>query len=376
MLRPAVPAHRRFALNWTYLRAIAQGVSPIDLQGLALRTLADARQFVREYGIDLSLPGMPEYLRALQQEALGFVRSQFLNAAQQGLIPAEVVEPGELLELLLIASRSAQRDERSRMWACALLKVIHGLIYIDANLKLRHFESIRTQVFAGLDPLLLERDGQCWLSDGMSELPVLHMERKRNKSRHSILLKLLQKPEYVAADIHDHLGLRLVLGTRIECVLALEMLRRAHLVSVTNVEVSRTRNTLVDLEAAREVFRCWAPMLERSPGYPQELLRRMDAELDAVAPAPQQRDNPHSAAAFHSLQLTVRKMIQLPTEVDGESGSRFIFDYEIQLLDAASHAQSLQGAASHEAYKQRQVETARRRVLGPALIALLDSAGG
>lgn len=367
---PLAKTSRRFALNWTYLSAIAQGVSPIDLQGLALRNMADARQYAREYGYDVDQPGVPEYLRGIQQEALGFVRTQFLAPAQQGLIPPEVAEPADPLELLLLASRSAHRPDPQRLWACSLLKVMHGLFYIDNNLKLRHFETIRQQVFAGLDEVLHEHEGRAFLSDGLLELPLLHVERKRNKGRHSILLKLLQKPEYVAADIHDHLGVRLTLATRVECLLALELLRRAHLVSASNLEVSRTRNTLVDLDAAKQVFTRYRALLERSPSYPQALLQRMDEELDAL-PAPQRRDNPHSAAEFHSLQLTVRKMIQLPPEAGSEAGCRFFFAYEIQLLDAASQAKSQQGAASHEAYKLRQVETARRRVFGPELLAWL-----
>ncbi|MBH9577018.1 TIGR04552 family protein [Inhella proteolytica] len=370
---PLAKTSRRFALNWTYLSAIAQGVSPIDLQGLALRNLADARQYAREYGYDVDQPGVTDYLRAIQQEALGFVRSQFLSAAQQSLIPPEVAQPEDPLQLLLLASHSSHRPDPQRLWACTLLKVMHGLFYIDNNLKLRHFETIRQQVFAGLDEVLVEREGRSYLRDGLLELPLVHVERKRNKGRHSILLKLLQKPEYVAADIHDHLGLRLTLQTRVECLLALELLRRAHLVSASNLEVSRTRNTLVDLDAAKQVFTRWRALLERSPGYPQALLQRMDEELAALAPQPQRRDNPHSAAEFHSLQLTVRKMIQLPPDAGSEAGCRFFFAYEIQLLDAASLAQSQQGAASHEAYKQRQVETARRRVFGPQLLAWLGA---
>ena len=398
---PLAKTSRRFALNWTYLGAIARGVSPIDLQGLALRNLADARQYAREYGYDVDQPGVPDYLLRIQQEAVGFVRSQFLDPAQQSLIPPEVANPSDPLALLLLASRGSHRVDPLRLWACTLLKVMHGLFYIDNNLKLRHFETIRQQVFAGLDEVLHEQAGHSYLRDGLLELPLVHVERKRNKGRHSILLKLLQKPEYVAADIHDHLGLRLTLQTRVECLLALELLRRAHLVSASNLEVSRTRNTLVDLDAAKQVFTRWRALLERSPGYPQALLQRMDEELTALAPQPQRRDNPHSAAEFHSLQLTVRKMIQLPPEgpqvratpspppegvkqtwggpasaceAGSEAGCRFFFAYEIQLLDAASLAQSQQGAASHEAYKQRQVEAARRRVFGPQLLAWLQHA--
>lgn len=46
----------------------------------------------------------------------------------------------------------------------------------------------------------------------------------------------------------------------------------------------------------------------------------------------------------------------------------FFFEYEIQLMDQASHQRSLSGPASHEAYKRRQVDTARLRVFGRALL--------
>jgi uncharacterized protein (TIGR04562 family) len=237
----------------------------------------------------------------------------------------------------------------------------------------------------------VEGDRQ-FLTDGRVCLPLVHVDRKRNKGRHSILLKLLQKPEYVAADIHDHLGVRLTLNTRIECLLALDLLRRAHLVTLTNLESGRTRNTLVDLQAAKEVFTCHRAEIDRCTAYPHELMRKMDDELSALSQQQTQRDNAHSAADYHSLQLTVRKMIHLPAATLGspheiqpraeEAGEgpvsdggdvSFFFDYEIQLLDAASFEKSQQGAASHEAYKQRQTETARRRVLGPELLAWLQS---
>jgi uncharacterized protein (TIGR04562 family) len=387
---------QRFSLNWTYLNAIARGVSVIDLGGLALRHLHDARQFAREYGYDVERPGVLDYLRRIQREALAFVREQFLQPEQQALLPPELADDSEPLQLLVLASQHAHRFEPSRLWACTLLKVMHGLFYIDNNLKLRHFATIRQQVFAGLDEVIRSEGEAQYLSDGRVCLPLLHVDRKRNKGRHSILLKLLQKPEYVAADIHDHLGVRLTLGTRIECLLALDLLRRAHLVTLTNLEISRTRNTLVDLLAAKEVFTRHRAEIDRSPGYPLALLQQMDQELAALSQRQAQRDNPHSAADFQSLQLTVRKMIHLPAAALGgpheaaaaasedlhesliASGGdiSFFFAYEIQLLDASSFDRSQQGAASHEAYKRRQVETARRRVLGPELLAWLQSRAG
>ncbi|WP_246480117.1 TIGR04552 family protein [Inhella gelatinilytica] len=373
-MRSPLLTDRRFSLNWTYLDGIANGQSAIDLGALALRNRTDAEQFAREYGYDLSQGGVRDYVQRIQQEALAFVQGTFLTPEQQVLVPAAVAHPEDPLDLLLLASQRTHCFNPERLWACALLKVMHGLFYIDNNLKLRHFAAIRQQVFEGLDAVIRTEGDQAYLTDGLLWLPLVHLDRKRNKGRHSILLKLLQKPEYVAADIHDHLGVRLTLATRIECLLALELLRRAHIVSVINLEASRTRNTLLDLPAAKAVFTRYKALLDRAPGYPREVIDRMEAELLATAHEQHRTENPHSGSGFNSLQVTVRKMIHLPanaiTPLPGEAsvgdeGVSFFFAYEVQLMDAASHDRSLKGPASHEAYKQRQIETARARVFGP-----------
>lgn len=376
---------QRFSLNWSYLEAIAGGVSAIALGSLALRQLSDAKQFAREYGYDLDQPAVRAYCARIHREAVGFVRETFLSADQRGEIPSEVADAADPLQLLLMASCRTHCVDPRRLWACAVLKVMHGLFYIDSNLKLRHFEAIRQQVFDGLDAVLRREGEQHWLTDGEVCLPLVHVEHKRNKSRHSILLKLLQKPEYVAADIHDHLGLRLTLNTRMECLLALDLLRRAHVVALTNLEVSRTRNSLLDLTLAKQVFKRYRALIDRASDYPLDLLRQMDQELAELSARrarneARQATNPHTASDFHSLQLTVRKMIHLPdTElspaIEGLLAEppdvSFFFAFEIQLIDAASLAHSQDGESSHEAYKRRQVSTARRRVLGPELLSAL-----
>ena len=377
-MHPSLKCPGKFSVNWTYLNAIASGVSAIDLGGLALRNHHDAREFVREYGFDIDNPHARSVIARAHAEALDFVCSTFLEPQQAALIPPEVRHPEDPLDLLVFASlHGSEQVEQRRMWSCAVLKVMHGIFYIDNNLKLRYFNTIRQQVFASLDEVIREENGQVFLSDGETCLPLLHFDRKNNKSRASILLKLLQKAAYLAADIFDHLGVRMVFNTRFECLLALRTLQRAHLISVTNVDSQRTRNTLLDMEAAKEVFTKYRAMLEAADGYPADLLQQMDRELEAIA-APQTRsDNPHSGTGFNSIQVTVRKMIHVPAE-DPAAGPDydvgFFFEYEIQLMDKASHDRTLDGPASHGAYKKRQVETARLRVLGRELVRLLDSA--
>ena len=378
-LRASLKSGGRFSLNWSYLNAIANGVSAIDLCALSLRNLHDARQFVREYGFDLEQPAAPAIIARAHREAVDFIACTFLSPGQASLMPHEVSHPDDPLQLLVYASLRGNNVDVRRMWSCAVLKVMHGIFYIDNNLKLRHFHAIREQVFATLDEVIRHDGDRHFLTDGEVCLPMLHYERKDNKGRKSILLKLLQKAAYLAADIFDHLGVRLVFATRFECLLALRTLQRAHLLSVTNVDAERTRNTLLDLEAAKQIFNKYRARIEHSDDYPFELLQTMDAELADLAQPQTRCDNPHSGSGFNSIQVTVRKMIHVQPDypnigvgADQEYDVGFFFEYEIQLMDQASYERSLAGPASHDAYKRRQVDTARTRVFGRELLHWID----
>ncbi|MES2296134.1 MAG: TIGR04552 family protein [Pseudomonadota bacterium] len=373
-VRATLDTERKFSLNWGYLNAIASGKSAIDLSALALRNMRDAREFVREYGYDLDEPAACEIVRRAHREAVDFIIASFLEPEQAALIPHSVSHPEDPIQLLVYASQHGQHACVLRMWSCAVLKVMHAIFYLDNNLELRHFNTIREQVFATLDTVIRQDGDQYFLSDGELCLPLLHFERKHNKGRNSILLKLLHKASYLAVDIFDHLGVRMIFGTRFECLLALETLQRAHLLSITNIEPQRTRNTLLDLDAAKQIFSKYRHMLDHSGEYPTALLQTMDEELMAISNPQTRADNEHSGAGFSSIQVTVRKMIHLPAEPDALAGSHhahdsaFYFDYEIQLMDKESHSRTLTGPASHEAYKRRQVESARTRVLGRELL--------
>jgi uncharacterized protein (TIGR04562 family) len=371
----------KFSLNWGYLNAITSGMSAIDLSSLALRNLHDARQFAREYGFDLDHPGTLDRIKRGHREAVEFITSHFLDEGQADLIPPEVRLADDPLQLLVYASQRAEPPETLRMWSCAVLKVMHGIFYIDSDLKLRHFNTIREQVFASLDEVIHKDGDDYFLTDGEVCLPVLHYDKKSHKGRNSILLKLLQKAAYLAADIYDHLGVRLTFATRFECLLALHTLQRTHVLSVTNVEPQRTRNTLLDLDAAKQVFVKYRSLIDRAGRYPAALFEKMDQELMALSQPQIRSDNPHSGAGFSSLQVTLRKMIHLhgveavPADADDHDVD-FFFEYEIQLMDRASHERTLTGPASHEAYKKRQVETARLRVFGRDLSDwIADQAG-
>src|SRR5471032_1826148 len=89
-LRASLKSRHKFSLNWSYLNAIANGVSAIDLGALALRNLHDAHQFVREYGFDLDQPAATALIKRAHREAIDFISGSFLTPDQAALIPADV----------------------------------------------------------------------------------------------------------------------------------------------------------------------------------------------------------------------------------------------------------------------------------------------
>ncbi len=396
-LQPKIKDRKnRVSLNWNQLNAVITGVSAIDLPSLAIRTRNDARNFAREYGFDIDDPIAREEIARVHFEAVSFIQKHFLNDAQKDLISQDVRNPDDVLDLLVFSSNYLNKSNVKQMWACAVLKVMHGIFHIDHDSKLMYFDEIRRQIFDSIDKVIVREDGQDYLQDDQTRLPLFKFEKKRNKGRQSVLLKLLQKPSYVASDIYDHLGIRLVFETKAECLFALKLLRRSHLLTVTNIKPNRSRNNLVDLKISKRIFNRFKPLLHRAAGYPSDVFKKIDEELEASYIKRSRDNNPHSSIDFRSIQITARKMIRITNplyrqlqDLVGYLGDKvelpdhfipgadnrnisFYFDFEIQLLDQVSYLASLHGPASHEAYKKRQIETASKRVLGLELLKYIE----
>ena len=388
--------NQRVSLNWTQLNAVITGISAIDLGSLAIRNRREAHTFCKEYGFNLDNPAEREHIRNIHQEAVQFIESFFLTPQQRVKIPKLIRNPDNILDLLVYSSNYLNKSNLKQLWACAVLKVMHGLFHIDHDYKLKYFDEIRKQIFDSLDKIVVSEGDQHVLQNGHMRIPLFFYEKKRNKNRPSILLKLLAKPSYVASDIYDHLGIRLIFETKSECLFALKLMRRSHLITVTNIKPFRSRNNLLDLQVSKKVFQRYRESLARAKSYPLDIFKKMDKELAALTQRKGEKINPHSSDDYQAIQITVRKMIRVPNPVyeklkmlraliadkraipphlaerEADRELAFHFDYEIQLMDRESYLTAMAGPASHQAYKQRQLETARKRVLGPQLIKHLS----
>lgn len=363
-------------LPWETLEALIKGISSIDLTGMPTTDRMEAYNFILHYGYDLRIEEDAAEVRGIMEEAVRVIESLFLT--HPGLdweqeneppspcreIPAHVIESGDPLDLILTA---AQSDHLDRPWACAILKVMHTIAHIQNGPLYRYFEEARKQILSEFQDILTPygEDGSVLLGKtGAQTLKLYGFETKDQKTRESILVKLLCKKEHVAEAIWDLIGVRLITDTPAEAVQAINILREQKVIVFPNIIPSRSRNSLIDFARYREAYeRAQADLTAGRTDMDafQEVISHIEA-----APAVNQDfnlHNPMSSGDYRSIHITCRKLVRLKEPgLVGEN--RFFFPYEIQILDKDSYLQSKEGSSSHSAYKKKQLATARRRVLG------------
>lgn len=385
---------------WDTIRVILEGTSPLELPAMAVADRGEAREFLSHYGFDLDDEGDCREAIQIHDEAVRFVRNYLLSthASTAGLeIPrevAEVAEPAALADLLVLAS-SPDRGAVSR-WACAVLRVMHTIHHANRAFHNENLGEIRKQV---LEPyrhcLQVDELGCPVLQKGGTRVQLEGVFFKEDKSRDSIILKLLHKPNNVAQDIYDWIGIQFVTRTPVDALLVVRFLRNYNLVTFANIVPGRSINNLLDLDAfcgiyedLRENYRDHHDMEELL------LLERLSSEtrdfskLEAAV-----HHNPFSGAEYRSIQFTCRQLIKIPhparrplenmlralrehtrDDVVGpllekveripiQKEIAFFFPYEIQILDYENYLKTRMGESSHAAYKKRQLQAARRRVL-------------
>lgn len=387
----------RHDFSWDTLRLFLEGFSPIDLPGLGITSREEAEQFIAAYGYDLTEPKEMEEAVLIHREAISFIEQFLCPSLEEDsddlMIPGDVYEPRQLSDLLLLSSN---KDEAVlSAWACAVLRVMHTISHANLAARTPYFREVQEQILGPFQEHIFPNpEHPESLGRGPSSVPLKAAFFKRRKSRESLILKLLHKPDNVASEVYDRIGIKLVTPTKLDALLALKYLRKQSLVSLPLITPGRSRNTLVDLEHFREAYEsltAGSPTIDEESAD-VEFFRQLAYRPSKEAELLEQRmaANPHSSPEFRSIQFTCRKLVkvthpavtvinqlrrqtgdeQLGEEVERHYPKqlRFTFPFEIQITDWENYLVSREGESSHVSYKRRQLSAARRRILGGVLL--------
>lgn len=385
----------RYDFSWETLRSFLDGVSPIDLDRLALQSRDEAYQFLVQYGYDLAIPSEHHEAWSVFREGIEYLERVICPAPTTedvavGL-PEEIKQIADLTEILLLASHGGPLQP----WACALLRVMHTISHANHAVRSPFYRQIQSQILERYrQHVHQDAQGKLHLGTGLLAVPLEDIQLREEKSRDSLILKLLHKPDNVAQGVFDRIGVKLVTPTKVDALLVLKYIRRNHLAIFANIMPGRSRNTLIDLERFRDVYESIS-----RPGAPGSFKSNWAALQRPTEPSSEesQHQNPHSSSTFRSIQFTCRQLIRVPNPQysalqelraalseripseelaallsklsadNPEPVLRFFFPYEVQILDHENHLRTLEGESSHANYRLRQLRTARRRVLGSLL---------
>ena len=382
----------RYDFSWETLRSFLDGVSPIDLDRLALQSRDEAYQFLVQYGYDLAIASEHHDAWTVFREGIEYLKKVLCPAPTQDdqavSMPEEIQQIGDLTEILLLASKEGPLQP----WACALLRVMHTISHANHAVRSPFYQEIQRQILERYrQHVHQDAHGKLHLGKGLLAVPLEDIQLRQEKNRDSLILKLLHKPDNVAQAVFDRIGVKLVTPTKVDALLVLKYIRRNHLAIFANIMPGRSRNTLIDLERFRDVYESISDPKSQS-NFKNNWVAFQHPPATGKEESTHQ--NPHSAATFRSIQFTCRQLIRVPNPQftalqelraalseripsdelaallsklsadNPEPVLRFFFPYEVQIFDHENHLRTLEGEGSHANYRLRQLRTARRRVLG------------
>ena len=396
----------KWNFDWNELKAILDGESMIDMSNLKNSSWEDATEFLYQYGYDMENFEHRRKLAAVRIESWNFIQLTLMPKEwKRGLQPPEeVIGAEDVRTIVLLASDQSEDNYENRVWACALLRVMHTITHIDGGNKFAEIEKARSQIIERYSKHLFRNEDQD-LCFGTKEnfIVIDRVEWKYKKPRHSVIIKLLHKKGNVAETIHDLLGIRIVVKNLYDILMLLKILLENHIVIFANLHPSRTRNNLFQLSDFKNSLELLKNMMNQKHLTETGFYDLLEGMMDAHMPKKKHHSNPHSSNLYRSVQLTCRHLIRLPSfksnilnslkgtveavENIGEDSSMIrdisflienmlwdngeeetaFYPYELQIVDEKTARINKVGEASHANYKKMQLRSARRRVLGGVL---------
>ncbi len=322
------------------VRLLLRGDSVVDWHRLSFHDEAAVDRFLRLCELDPSSDAEMMRLEAVRADAV-----DYLTRVYQLALPDEVADEVAARDLLLMASRSGPHQRA----ACVVLKVMHIIYHLAGRQALLRLSVSDDAIFREVE-LKVVRVVEELRAAGSA---VAEFEWSR-KPRDSQITKLLAKRSTIAANIYDKLRFRLIVPSFDDLVPTLATLTR-QLIPFNYVVPGESVNQLVDLQgvvAARPRLSQLASELQPQGGNPLK------------PPPTNEFSGPEYRIINFVADLPLRLDRLVPKFDPGPAESHVVFVLtEFQIADKATAAANESGACSHEAYKTRQHERVRMRLL-------------
>jgi uncharacterized protein (TIGR04562 family) len=393
-----------YLFDWELFNVIIGGKSALDSHSFLspMYSREQVEDFLVGYGFSSQDTILKAELFGYFQESLEFIRRYFLKeGSEEGLpltIPTGIQTISDVSDLFLTATGSVKDASYEEcLWAGLVLKVMHTILHADKDLRSGYFEIIQQQIFDRFYKYIRRnKDNQLYLGlKGEEGIPLADFQTKSKKKRDSIIIKMLHKPENVAEELFDRVGLRFVTYNQIDTLRVVKFLQEKHVIIAHNIKPSRSKNTLVELERFKKIHHQKVKDAIRE-GYSRERFEKeLEKAMADARPGLDENDNRHSSQVYRSIHFTCRQLIfyrnpmintlsklKKMAKKDMQENSenelahqvsqldlslvsrdvRFFYPFEVQIVDLESHRENTMGEASHQDYKKSQQRSAMNRV--------------
>lgn len=373
---------------------IALGLkNSFSLRNLNIDTSTRAEIFLKNCGFNINDSNQAKQFEQLLGEALFFIRHILFSSEEREklCVPVEILHIDNPKVLLLLASSKQPKKRYKRLWACSLLKVMYAIANIQFSGKLQILDYAREQIFKKIKNLLSVEKEQIIKYKNIS-LYLNKVEWKEAKTRTSIVLKLLHKPDSIVDEVFDYLGVRFVVQNSNEIPLLLKLLIEADIIIPHQVVSVRTRNSILNMKHPKKILNFLSELYSCGTLAEEQFLN-MCSQVNwqtQLGEDNTKRANLFTSQHYRSLQFTVRHLVRSlnPAFLALESLSNQLrrytgierqepwmesvipeqfanyFPIEIQIMDSESYELAKFGPASHEQYKSNQLKAVRDRIIG------------
>jgi uncharacterized protein (TIGR04562 family) len=346
------------------LNSVAGGRSAIDSPRLNIATLEQATSFLRSYGFDYDNLQDQERIWYYHRRALVLI-SEKLNFDKNDIpeLLRERKTLGDIRRLLLFSSSTEESEKSLQRWSCAILRCMHVYVHAENDLFSSFSEEIQSQILSPFQRAIYH-DGtthKAYLKSSEREpIELLGFEVKPFKTSSSTVIKLLAKPDALAMKIFDKLGVRFITKSLFDSFQVIRFLVEENIMSFPHIMPDQSSNNMypVDLfvQTCKELMDTDKPLSE------DEVNGIFQERLDKAGSGQMfRKDNSFSGADYRFIKFITRKLIHVHTQASKEPFS-FFYPFEIQIMDQHAHQSILSGPSEHEAYKDRQILAARKRL--------------